>query len=362
MRLRTAPLIGILGLGVILSLLAAGFATSVDARSGGTAPRSGGEGQRAGGTAQRGTQAARASTPRSTAPRATAPAPTHRNPGSGATAPSRGHARSDDSTHRRTANGIARYGYGYGYGYPHCWGDCGWWGAGWYFGDGWGWPYYGNWAYRPYYAFWPYSLYLPYTQSYVAAVESPPPSGPVTIQTGITPSRAEVVLDGEMVGFAGDYNGRWDELSVAPGAHTIEFRKKGYRALVIAFDARPGASYAFSDELVPGEGEDRRELPKTAAEAPSPSTTPSPYISPVSPPAAMGRLRVRAEPSDAAVYLDGEYLGVASELGRIHAALAVATGSHRLEVVRPGYISASRAIDVGATETAMVEIILEPQR
>ena len=81
---------------------------------------------------------------------------------------------------------------------------------------------------------------------------------------------------------------------------------------------------------------------------------PSPY--------ALGRLRVHAAPADAAVYLDGEYLGLAAELGRIHGALAVGTGAHRLDAVRPGYVSASREIDVVGTDILSVDLVLVPQR
>jgi hypothetical protein len=188
------------------------------------------------------------------------------------------------------------------------------------------------------------------------SVEAPQPSGPAIIETGVTPSKADVVLDGDTVGFASDYNGRWDKLSVAPGPHTIAFQNKGYRSLVITFEARPGATYVFNDALVPGDGEDRRTLAAAATVAPPQTQSPSPS------PIAVGRLHVRAEPADAAVYLDGEYLGLGAELSRIHGALAVATGMHRLEAVRPGYVSASRAIEVGETDVVSVELTLEPQR
>ena len=322
-------------------VLAAGVAASIEA-----APRQGGAGPRVSAPSHRGTPAA----PRATAPRATAP----RTAAPRAAAP-RGHPPA-----RGTANGVARYGYGYdyGYGYGSPWWGAGWyggyWGAGWY-GDywgvgwygGWGWPGYGYTAYGPWYA--PYYDYI-----YVAPAEAEPLHGPAIVETGVSPSKAEVVLDGDMVGFASDYNGRWDRLTVAPGPHTIAFQKKGYRTLVVAFEARPGATYALNDALVPGEGEDRRTLPPAASSAPPETREPLP--------AGVGRLRVHAQPGDAAVYLDGEYLGLGAELGRIHAALAVATGTHRLEAVRPGYVSAVRAIEVGETDLATVELILEPER
>jgi len=185
-------------------------------------------------------------------------------------------------------------------------------------------------------------------------VEEPPPSGPAIVETRVSPSKAEVILDGESVGFASDYNGQWDRLSLKPGRHTIAFREKGYRELVIELDARPGATYTFNDNLAAGEGEDRRTL--STAVTPAPAEAPVPMAAPP----AMGRLRVHVAPPDAAVYLDGEYLGLGAELARIHGALAVATGSHRLEVARPGFVSTKRNIDVGETELATVELTMEP--
>lgn len=352
MTVRPRPLIRFLGVGGILLLLAAALPTSQARGSRASAPRSGG-GHHAGAPAHRGAPA----------PRASAPSGGH--PSSRATAGTRAVAapRGTAPAARRTANGVARYGYGYGYGYgtgygygypyyPYWGAGYGFWGAGWYggwgWGFGWGWPGYGYAAYDPWYG--------PYPDTYIATVEAPAPTGPAIVETGVTPSKAGVVLDGETVGFASDYNGRWDELTVAPGPHTISFQDKGYRTLVVTFEARPGAKYVFDDALVPGSGEDHRSLAAPTGEAASnaPESKPTPM--------AVGRLRVRAEPADAAVYLDGEYLGLGAELSRIHGALAVATGTHRLEAVRPGYVSASRVIEVGGKDVLIVELTLEPQR
>jgi len=332
---KTARIVG-------LALLAVGIASSAGAWARqGTAHRghAGGGGHRVGAPAYRGGTAMR-----------TAPARGH--------VATRGTATRTTATRatatRGTASGVARYGYGSGfhhggggwYGYPYWGGWYPWWSAGWY--DGWGWdPYwYGYPGYGPWYA----GDVETGTPSTVA------PQGPAIIETGVSPAKAEVVLDGEMVGFASDYSGRWDQLSVASGPHTIAFRAKGYRTLVVELDARAGATYAFHDTLAPGDGEERRTL--TMAEPAGPQETSSPAPASV----ATGRLRIHAGPADAAVYLDGEYLGLAGDLARIHGSLAVTTGTHRLELVRPGYASAVRTFDVDGTDPASVELRLEPER
>jgi hypothetical protein len=191
---------------------------------------------------------------------------------------------------------------------------------------------------------------------YGASAEEPARHDPAIIETKVSPSNATVVLDGEDVGFASDYNGRWDRLSVKPGKHSIAFRAKGHRSLTVEIDAYPGEAYVLNDTLADGEGEDTR----TVAAHPAPEARPEPP--PMSRPAATGRLRINAEPGDAAIYLDGEYLGLGVELSRIHGALAVPTGTHRLEAARPGFASAVKTIEVGETDLTVVELKLEAAR
>jgi hypothetical protein len=233
--------------------------------------------------------------------------------------------------------------------------------VGWY--GGWYWPGYA------YYGYGPSDQTYSYEDDGYGSPEAARPShGPATVVTGVNPSGADVVLDGEAVGFASDYNGRWDKLSVAAGRHTIAFKAKGYKTVIVEFDAHPGATYAFNDVLEAGEGEAHRSLvdPPIAPQANSPQANapPAALRPPVAAgePSATGRLRVHVEPEDAAVYLDGAYLGLGAELARVHAALAVPTGTHRLEAVRPGYVSAVRTIEVGETNLAIGELTLEPAR
>ena len=72
-----------------------------------------------------------------------------------------------------------------------------------------------------------------------------------------------------------------------------------------------------------------------------------------------GFLSFSVEPRDAVVYLDGEFLAEGGELARLHGALAVAAGDHRVQVVRPGYRSMTRDVTVEADRTAALELRLE---
>ena len=289
--------------------------------------------------------------PISAAPRQAVPrsggyraAPSHptRSPATRAPVPARGQV-----APRGTANGVAHYGYhsgSVGWGYP------GWCYPGW--GWGWGWSGWWGWGWPGYYGY--YGYYGPYWGDAYYAAAPPPPQGPAVIETDVVPGKAEVWLDGESVGFADDYDGRWDRLTIAPGRHVVEFKKSGYRTLVVDLDAGPGMHYAFDDTLAKGEGEEHRTL--APPQSPSPSDPPQESAQP------SARLAVRAMPADAAIYLDGTYLGLASELSNLHGAIGVARGSHRLEAVRPGFLSAVRTVEVQGPDVEVVEFNLEPSR
>ena len=72
-------------------------------------------------------------------------------------------------------------------------------------------------------------------------------------------------------------------------------------------------------------------------------------------------LRLAVEPGDAAVYLDGRFLGTAGALARLEAALLIDPGTHLLEVVRPGYATLERSFEVEAGEQREIALALEPE-
>ena len=85
---------------------------------------------------------------------------------------------------------------------------------------------------------------------------SAPPAGSVSVQPGtneggvsfeITPSDADVYVDGVNVGRVSDFGPMSQPLSMAPGRHHIEVRRAGYRTITIDADVRVG-------EVVPYEG------------------------------------------------------------------------------------------------------------
>ena len=276
-------------------------------------------------------------------------------------APSQG-ATSNRSAHgsRRTpgnhgvVQGRATYGHYPRAPHSHIYWDWYWGWPWWSVGGYWGWPYY-------VYSGPPYAVYPTY------------PAGngeePAAIETDIRPRKATVRLDGEEVGQARDYSGTWDELLVEPGTHWLEFEAPGHKILRVRVDGRAGRHYRVDYRLAEGVGADERsDVPPPPGAEPPPekrlgdgrSEPPSRSEAARGRGLARGFLRIQAAPDDAAVYLDGEFLARADELSRMHGALPVAVGAHRVEVVRPGYKSTRR--DIVVEEGKPVEAALTLER
>ncbi len=260
-----------------------------------------------------------------------------------------------------------RYG-GYRGGY---YGPGGYWGWGGYWGPSFWWW----WGYPFYDAWWsPYYYGVPYAPYGVAVGERAVVTGPAVIETAVRPKKAAVAIDGEQVGRARDYNGTWDVLRVDPGEHVVTFSYPGYRTLRVRFDARPGRVYRFDEWLERGEGVEERTVAVEPEATTQPPAAPAPTAPPPAPGTAIesappapvvgealkrGLLRIDVTPGDAAVYLDGEFLARADELTRLHGAIPVAVGSHRVEAARPGYATQSIEVEVGPEGPAKVSLALE---
>lgn len=266
-------------------------------------------------------------------------------PASGGAARTRPGGSGSSSSPPTRVSGTARYGYGHvhgghhGYYRPYYGG---------YYGYGlgyWGWPwgYYGY--YRPYYG--------PYVYRYVGDENLPG-----AVETDVKPKKATLRVDGKAVGQARDYNGNWDLLFLQAGEHLVTFEAIGYMTLRLAMEVEPGSYQRIQYRLQKGDGIDPRSVEPSALrrdedeaiEAAPTEETPA---------LRTGLLSLRVLPPDAAVYLDGEFLARADELRRLHGAIPVASGQHRIEVVRPGFESASRAVDVEGSEPVRVEVELK---
>jgi hypothetical protein len=119
-----------------------------------------------------------------------------------------------------------------------------------------------------------------------------------------------VWIDGTYVGYVKELKGK-KRVLLLPGKHEIVVRQAGYTD--------------FTRELViePGQVQEVQVAMQLLAGAKTPDVT--------------SELKITVHPKRAAVFLDGRYVGHASELGGKFHSLLVSPGKHRIKVELPGY-------------------------
>lgn len=263
-----------------------------------------------------------------------------------------------------------RYGY-YPYyygGYPYYWYSP-------YYYDGWyGAPYLGF-----YWNSWSYAA------PYWGAAYAPPAYRETgAIRTLVEPSKAKVYVDGYYAGVADDFDGMFQRLQVAPGRHDITLELEGYRSVRVKVYVMPDQTVKIRLDMEKGSGEaavvdmtggreappyrlSRDEgYPPREGEGYPPREGSPPREGQGSPPREgeraevdrgalePGTLRVEVRPEDASIYVDGQFFGIA----RRATSVTLAPGMHRIEVVRPGFRTLERDVEVrpGRTETLTIEL------
>jgi hypothetical protein len=119
-----------------------------------------------------------------------------------------------------------------------------------------------------------------------------------------------VWIDGNYVGYVKELKGK-KKVLLLPGKHQIVVRQAGYTE--------------FARELViePGQAQEVQVAMQLLPGAKTPDVT--------------SELKLTIHPKRAAVFLDGNYVGHASELGGKFHSLEVSPGKHRIKVELPGY-------------------------
>jgi hypothetical protein len=119
-----------------------------------------------------------------------------------------------------------------------------------------------------------------------------------------------VWIDGEYVGFLKELKGN-KKVLLLPGEHQLEVRQSGYGNFVQKIVVEPGQvqTVRVAMHLLPGSR----------------------------PPEVTATLKITVHPGRAAVFLDDQYIGHASELGGAVHSLLISPGKHRIKVELPGY-------------------------
>lgn len=277
--------------------------------------------------------------------------------GSGSSAPSTAERRHPRAGTGRGSGGGGYYpgypGYYPGYGYP-----------GYY--PGWGWGgglYWGSW--------WPYGSYGWYGYGYPwgwgggggGTVYHHMESETGSVRVLVDPSEARVYVDGYYAGTVDDFDGLFQRLHVSPGRHEIALKLEGYTTHRMKVYVAPDSTVKLHYDLEKGHGETFEDLSKDAPESEirrerereerwqeSEAREKEEELAAVG-----GILRLSVRPADASVYVDGAFRGS----GREASSLKLAPGRHRIEVVRPGYRTMEREVEIAPGEPTEVTIELE---
>jgi len=273
--------------------------------------------------------------------------------GSGAYAPSTAERR-----HPRAGTG---HGSGGGYypGYPGYYPGYPGWGGGWYYpGYAWGswWPYGSFGWYGGYYG-------SPWGWGGGGAVYHYVERESGSVRVLVDPAEARVYVDGYYAGTVDDFDGIFQRLSVSPGRHELAFKLEGYKTHRMKVYVAPESTLKLHHDLEKGQGESfedltrdappdeaRREREQDERWAESERRAERDELAAVG-----GLLALSVRPDDASVYVDGAFRGSAREA----ASLKLAPGRHRIEIVRPGYRTVEREVDIVPGEPTVLELELE---
>ena len=231
--------------------------------------------------------------------------------------------------------------------------------------------YYGGWGrywgYSPYY----YSGYYGYSPYYYGSRGYGYRAG--SLRVLVEPNETRVYVDGYYAGIADDFDGIFQRLNLAPGRHDISLRLDGYRTqnfkVYVPYDHTikihhtmvPGSPTDISEQVV-GRPEDVADARRGRYDADESgeedgfeaNERDEDDLGPGNTRGERGSLRLIVRPVDASVYVDGAFRGT----GRLRT-LSLTPGRHRIEVVRPGYRTQEREVDVEPGRRAEVEFELE---
>jgi hypothetical protein len=137
-----------------------------------------------------------------------------------------------------------------------------------------------------------------------------------------------VWVDGGYVGYLKELKGN-KKVLLLPGEHQIAVRQSGYED--------------FSQKIVvePGQTQTVRVVMHLMPKAHAPEIT--------------ATLKVTVAPDRAAVFLDGNYVGHAGELGGAGHSLLISPGKHRIKVELPGYQTFETEVNLLAGQKSEVK-------
>lgn len=245
----------------------------------------------------------------------------------------------------------------------------GYWGGGYYYGGAYGYPYYTYWGPMGSYYYYPWGYFYPFDTYAFGGIYGAPYVGPTRVyrepaaraawggvRVQVNPQNTEVYLDGGFAGVADDFDGMTQSLRVSPGAHEVTLKLAGRQthkvrvyvgegqALKLRHDMRKGDPRVETNDEIgdPSAVPERREVPEkgvVSAGAPETKVT----------------LRLSVQPDDASIYVDGAFHGMA----RSTKSVDLVPGRHKLEIVRPGFKTIEKDLELKPADTPHIDVALQ---
>jgi PEGA domain len=137
-----------------------------------------------------------------------------------------------------------------------------------------------------------------------------------------------VWIDGQYLGYLKELKGS-KKILLLPGPHEVTVREDGYHEFSQKIDVRPGEKQTISVKL---EKDTQFKLPTVFSD-----------------------IKLSVTPDRAAVFVDGQFVGHAGELGGIGKSLQVAPGHRKITVSLPGYQSFTTEVDLAPNQKFQIK-------
>lgn len=211
-----------------------------------------------------------------------------------------------------------------------------------------------------------------YSSSYGYGYYSTPYGDTGSIRMLVNQEKAKVYVDGYYAGVVDDFDGLFQRLYVSPGRHEIAVKLDGYKTERFEVYVQNGSTVKIKHDMVRGDGEQRNMEYAPLARNQDPAEREAPRDDRYAPADedrriqvdprdarddrdAQGTLRLDVRPDDASVYVDGTFSGSARELRQ----LSLSAGRHRIEIVRPGFRTYDRDVEVDSGRGFDLSVELE---
>jgi hypothetical protein len=184
----------------------------------------------------------------------------------------------------------------------------------------------------------------------------------------VQPDDAHILLNGRFIGETFEFSTSYSALELTSKNHEIVIKKKGYKEEMIDLHQYSSRNIVIQLQMK----EDNALIPETRKEKPVPKTEKPEYMAktePVKEPVTESKSQVESnlssinitleiQPVDAAIYLNGKFWGIVPETGKIEN-LKLKSGTYTLEVIKPGYKSSKRTIEIKGQKLIKITIKLE---